>query len=281
MLADLAVKRFPMARRVMRALIGLAVVAALIPTTTEAQQLQPITLTGRVTSTEGLPLGSASVVIEQLNLGTTSRPDGRYTITVPAARVPAGPVTVTARLLGYRPHSTQVSLSQPALQDFALAENPFHLGEIVVTGAGTASEAEKLGTGRSNVDSMAVTRSNEPNVVNALAAKAPNVTVISSSGDPGASSFIQIRGLTTITASDGQPLIVVDGVPIDNSINYNNPLSGAPNSSAAPPNRAIDLNPDDIANVEILKGCGPNDAVIVAGKQSVTDGQKVKATESK
>jgi TonB-linked SusC/RagA family outer membrane protein len=254
MLADLAVKRFPVARRVMRALVGMAVVAALIPPTNEAQQQQPITLTGRVTNTEGSPLGSASVVIEQLNLGTTARPDGRYTIVVPAARVPTGPVTVTARLLGYRPHSTQVSLGQPALQDFALAENPFHLGEIVVTGAGTVSEAEKLGTGRSYVDSTAVTRSNEPNVVNALAAKAPNVTVISSSGDPGASSFIQIRGLTTITASDGQPLIVVDGVPIDNSINYNNPLSGAPNSSAAPPNRAIDLNPDDIANVEILKG---------------------------
>jgi TonB-dependent SusC/RagA subfamily outer membrane receptor len=255
MLADLAVKRFPMAQRVMRALVGLAVVAALIPATTDAQQQQPITLTGRVTNTEGSPLGSASVVIEQLNLGTTTRPDGRYTIVVPAARVPTGPVTLTARLLGYRPHSTQVILTQgPALQDFALAENPLHLGEIVVTGAGTVSEVEKLGTGRSYVDSLAVTRSNEPNVVNALAAKAPNVTVISSSGDPGASSFIQIRGLTTITASDGQPLIVVDGVPIDNSINYNDPLSGALNSSAAPPNRAIDINPDDIANVEILKG---------------------------
>ena len=112
---------------------------------------------------------------------------------------------------------------------------PPKLGEIVVTGAGTVSEAEKIGTGQSSVDSTAIVQSNEPNVVNALAAKAPNVTVTSSSGDPGASSFIQIRGQTTITAADGQPLIVVDGVPIDNSINYNNPLSGALNSAPLRP----------------------------------------------
>jgi outer membrane cobalamin receptor len=103
-------------------------------------------------------------------------------------------------------------------QDFSLVGNPLRLGEIVVTGAGTVSEVEKLGTGRSAVDSTQITRSNEPNVVNALAAKAPNVQITSSSGDPGASSFIQIRGQTTITPGDGQPLIVVDGVPIDNSI---------------------------------------------------------------
>src|SRR5438093_616966 len=117
--ADLPVERFPLAERVIRGLVGLAVVAALIPTAIGAQQQQPITLAGRVTSTEGLPLGSASVVIEQLNLGTTTRPDGRYTIVVPAARAPTGPVTVTARLLGYRPHSIQVSLTQQlGPQDF-------------------------------------------------------------------------------------------------------------------------------------------------------------------
>jgi TonB-dependent receptor-like protein len=119
-----------------------------------------------------------------------------------------------------------------------------------VTGAGTVSEVEKLGTGRSTVDSTTIVRSNEDNVVNALAAKAPNVSVTSSSGEPGAPAQIQIRGATTITASDGQPLIVVDGVPVDNSIQFNNPLSTAANASALPSNRAIDINPDDIANVE-------------------------------
>ncbi|HMH54936.1 MAG TPA: SusC/RagA family TonB-linked outer membrane protein, partial [Gemmatimonadales bacterium] len=238
-----------------RPLLGAWVLAAfaLLPGQILAQQ--PATLTGRVTSEAGQPLSSAAIVIEQLGAGATTRGDGSYTILIPGARVPSGPVTVTARLVGFKARSAQVDLSSgSAVQDFSLPDNPLQLGEIVVTGAGTASEVEKLGTGRSSIDSQAIVRSNESNVVNALAAKAPNVEVTSSSGDPGASSFIQIRGLTTITAQDGQPLFVVDGVPVDNSISYNNIASGALNSSAAPPNRAIDLNPDDIENVEILKG---------------------------
>jgi TonB-linked SusC/RagA family outer membrane protein len=235
-------------------LVWLALAAlALLPGAVPAQE--PVTLTGRVTSEAGQPLSAAEVTIEQLSAGAVSRPDGSYTILIPGARVPTGPVTVTARLVGYKARTAQVNLSAgSATQDFTLTDNPLQLGEIVVTGAGTVSEVEKLGTGRSSVDSLTLVRSNETNVVNALAAKAPNVEVTSSSGDPGASSFIQIRGLTTITAQDGQPLFVVDGVPVDNTISYNNPVNGALNSSAAPPNRALDINPDDIENVEILKG---------------------------
>jgi TonB-dependent SusC/RagA subfamily outer membrane receptor len=164
-------------------------------------------------------------------------------------------VTLTARLIGYKPKSVPfVLVAGQEERDFALAPNPLQLGEIVVTGAGTVSEVEKLGTVRSFVDSAAIVQSGEQNFSTAISAKAPGVVVTSSSGDPGASSFIQIRGLTTISAQDGQPLLVLDGVPVDNSTNYNNPTSGSLNSSSAPPNRAIDINPDDIENVEILKG---------------------------
>jgi TonB-linked SusC/RagA family outer membrane protein len=237
------------------ALAALTLTSRPSPAQQPAQPQRPTTLTGKVVSPTGAPLGAASILIQQLNLGTVTRSDGSYSIVVPGGRVPAGPVAVTARLLGFKPTTARLTLAGGVTrQDFTLAENPLRLGEIVVTGAGTVSEAEKLGTGRSYVDSTTVTRSNESNIVNALAAKAPNVNVTSSAGDPGASSQIQIRGTTTITASDGQPLLVVDGVPVDNSINYNNPVSSALNASAAPSNRAVDLNPDDIANIEILKG---------------------------
>jgi TonB-linked SusC/RagA family outer membrane protein len=240
---------------------GWLVVAALALLSSLAAAQQPATLSGRVTSESGQPLGSAGVIIEQLSAGAVTRPDGSYTIVVPGARVPSGPVVVTARLVGYKARSAQVNLSSgSAVQDFVLPDNPLQLGELVVTGAGTVSEVEKLGTGRSSVDSLAIVRSAEPNVVSALAAKAPNVTVVSSSGDPGSSSHIQIRGQTTISAgsgihgADAQPLIIVDGVPIDNSQSYNNPSFSSLNSSAAPSNRAIDINPNDIENVEVLKG---------------------------
>ncbi|MEP7227371.1 MAG: TonB-dependent receptor plug domain-containing protein, partial [Gemmatimonadales bacterium] len=246
--------------RIRRLLVPLIVaVVALLPGQTAAQQ--PATLTGRVTAESGQPLGSAGVIIEQLSAGAVTRPDGSYTIIVPGARVPSGPVTVTARLVGYKARSAQVNLSSgPAVQDFTLPDNPLQLGELVVTGAGTVSEVEKLGTGRSSVDSLSIVRSGESNIVAALAAKAPNVSVVSSSGDPGASAHIQIRGQTTISAgsgisgADAQPLFIIDGVPIDNNISYNNPNFASVNSSAAPSNRAIDINPNDIENVEVLKG---------------------------
>ena len=210
---------------------------------------------GRVTSADGEPLAQATVVIERWGLGATTRSDGRYTIALPTARLTGDTVSVIARLIGYKPRTSRVVLAGvEQTLDFSLEANPLQLGEIVVTGLGGVSEVEKLGTVRSSIDSAQIIRSGEQNLINSLAAKAPNVTVTSSSGDPGASSFIQIRGLTTISAQDGQPLIVVDGVPVDNSISYNNPISGALNSSSSPSNRAIDINPNDIENVEVLKG---------------------------
>jgi len=233
--------------------VGVAA-AALLPAGLAAQQ--PAVITGRVTNAAGAPLSNAQVTVQQLGIGSTTRGDGSYTLLVPAARIPSGPVTVTARLIGYKVGSSEVTLTGgSATADFALADNPLQLGEVVVTGAGTTSEVEKLGTVRNAVDSTAIVNSQEQNFVNSLAAKAPNVTVYSSSGDPGASSYIQIRGLTTIQAGDGQPLFVVDGVPLGNTTDYSNLAQlGLNGGNTFPPNRLLDLNPDDIANVEVLKG---------------------------
>jgi TonB-linked SusC/RagA family outer membrane protein len=117
------------------------------------------------------------------------------------------------------------------------------------------------------VKSELITRSNEPNLVTALAAKAPNVQVNASSGDPGASSRIQIRGLRTLIGNI-EPLFVIDGVPVTNytfSTTNLNPVdaggtgvggqdNGGQGEGTSAPNRMFDINPDDIENVEILKG---------------------------
>jgi len=236
-----------------RFLVGVAA-AALLPAGLAAQQ--PAVITGHVTSASGTPLANAQVTVQQLGIGATSRGDGSYTVLVPAARIPTGPVTVTARLIGYKLGTAQVSLEGgSATADFALADNPLQLGEVVVTGAGTEASTDALGTVRNYIDSTSIQRANEQNLVNALAAKAPNVSITSSSGDPGSSSYIQIRGITSVNSSDGQPLFVVDGVPVDNSTTYNNPAQQALNGgNIMPPNRLLDLNPNDIENIEILKG---------------------------
>src|SRR2546422_9668713 len=89
-------------------------------------------------------------------------------------------------------------------QDFNLGPSPLQLGEVVVTGAGTSSLTEKLGNAQHTVASEQIIKSNEQNVVEALAAKAPNVFVSAQSGGPGASSFIQIRGIRTIVGNNQQ-----------------------------------------------------------------------------
>lgn len=230
---------------------------ALVSLVGSAAAQQPTIITGHVNRDDGTPLGGATVAIPSLNLGTTARADGSYGILVPSDRANGQTVAVTARAIGFKPQTAQVTLSEgPVAQDFGLAVNPLQLGEIVVTGAGTVSEVEKLGSVRNSVDSSLITRSNETNVVTALSAKAPNVEVTSTAGDPGASSSIRIRGANTL-GSTGEPLFVVDGVPIDNSTITTTTFDGTGfggQQGTASPNRASDINPADIESVEILKG---------------------------
>src|SRR5437899_6490785 len=219
---------------------------------------QPVTLTGRVTSEAGVALGAVEVTIPAMGLGTLTRDDGRYAFLVPGARVSGQTVTLSARRLGYKAQSAQITLAAGGVtHDFSLAPNPLQLGEIVVTGAGTTSEAEKLGNVRNSISADAIQRSQEANLVNAIAAKAPNVEVSSSGGEPGASAYIRIRGARTLTGTS-QPLFVVDGVPVDNSSVSTGSsdvqeVSG-PSDGTTQQNRAVDLNPNDIESVEILKG---------------------------
>src|SRR5437667_5701054 len=222
----------------------------------------PVTITGKVTSDAGQALGQVEVAIATMGLGGLTRDDGSYSIVVPGARVSGQTVTLAARRLGYKSQTAQVTLTPGGVtHDFVLAANPLQLGEVVVTGAGTASATEKLGNVRNNVASDLIQRSGETNLVEALAAKAPNVTVLQQSGDPGAGSFINIRGISTILGSN-QPLFVVDGVPMDNSSfntdNFDASYSGngafGQTEGTVTTNRLADLNPSDIESVEILKG---------------------------
>jgi hypothetical protein len=82
-------------------------------------QQQPVTLHGRVTSAAGAPLSQATVLVQELNAGTVTRPDGSYTLAIPGARVPAGPVTVSVRAVGFKPSLARVTLAPGAVaQDF-------------------------------------------------------------------------------------------------------------------------------------------------------------------
>ena len=234
--------------RFVRRAMAIVAATALLPAWAAAQQ--GATISGRVVSEAGAPLSSASVFIQSMNIGSLTDADGKYTFQVPAARVQGQQVTVTARLIGFREQSVQVTLSAGNItQNFSLAANPLRLGEVVVTGEGTTQTRERLGSVVNSVDTSLVSKANETNVVSALAGKAPNVEVVSASGDPGSSAYIRIRGPKTISG-DAQPLFIVDGIPIDNSTI----MTEAGEGGATAQNRASDLNPDDIASIDVLKG---------------------------
>jgi TonB-linked SusC/RagA family outer membrane protein len=243
--------------RTVRSILGLGavLVAAVLPVSLAAQQAA--TITGRVLAEGGSPLAGAIVTIPGAGLGTLTGGDGTYSLLVPAARLQLGTnVTLSAEMIGYASETANVQLTPGGAiqQSFTLTLDPLRLAEIVVTGAGTATRAERLGTARATVDANMITRANEVNIVSALALKAPNVITTQSSGEPGAGTSIRIRGTTTL-AGLGQPLVVVDGVPVNNeSRELTNSRTVSPLGANVTTNRAMDINPDDIETIEILKG---------------------------
>ena len=210
----------------------------------------PTSLAGRVTSSAGEPLMAASIVIPSMNIGVASNSEGRYVLVVPASRATGQTVEMSVSLIGRASQTVQVTL-RPGTQEFnfTLGDDPLRLDEIVVTGQGLEMQRQKLGVTINTVRAEEIALSHEPNIVAALAGKAPNVEVTTSAGDPGAGSYIRIRGANSLIGSN-QPLFVVDGQPTTNSSD----TIGVSLAGVVVGNRAMDLNPADIESIQILKG---------------------------
>lgn len=203
---------------------------------------------GKITNEQdGTTLPGVVVFEKGTDNNTLSDINGEYRITV------AGDQSIL--VFNYVGMETQEHPATRSILNVSM-KSKTELKEVVVTALGISKERKALGYQVSEVSGSDLVRSGEANVIQGLAAKAPGIQVTSSGGVPGASSKINIRGNQTFTGNN-QPLIVVDGVPIDNttytsegSDNPFNPnLTGVNNS-----NRALDINPDDIESVSILKG---------------------------
>ncbi|OMP78852.1 MULTISPECIES: SusC/RagA family TonB-linked outer membrane protein [unclassified Chitinophaga] len=210
---------------------------------------QTRTITGKVTDTkDGSPLPGVSVIVKGTGKGTVTSADGSYKIDAGANDA------LIFSFIGYV--NQEKAVGGAANISVALGTDNKQLNEVVVTALGVSKQMKSLGYSVQKIGSDELINSNEHNVIQALASKAAGVQVIGSGGTPGASTKIIIRGNATFNL-DNQPLIVIDGVPMDNSTNstaarnypYNSNLQGVNNS-----NRALDINPDDIATVTVLKG---------------------------
>ena len=202
-------------------------------------------LTGVVSDENGVPLPGANVVIDGTSTGVSTDFDGNFEITANQGEV------LAISFIGYTTEYITVS-GQSNLNISLQLDN--ELEEVVVTALGFAAVRDQQGSTSSVVNADDVIRSAEPTVVNALSGKASGVRITRSNGDPGAGSTIRIRGANTIDGSI-QPLIIVDGVPLDNTTSYagGNSITGS-NGGVTQGSRLNDINPSDIESVNVLKG---------------------------
>jgi len=233
------------------------------------------TITGTITDNTGEALIGASVVVKGAEgVGTTSDIDGSYSL-----NVPAGSDVLIYSYTGYG--TLEETLGASNVLNITLEEG-VAISEVIVTAVGLEANKRTIGYAVQNVDPDEVLGAKETNFVDALNSKVAGVQVTSSSGSPGASSNIVIRGSKSITGSNN-PLFVVDGVPISND-EIGNGTAGVDQS-----NRAIDINPNDIASITVLKGPSAtalygvraaNGAVVITTKKGVSGKPVVNITAS-
>ncbi|MEO6527708.1 MAG: SusC/RagA family TonB-linked outer membrane protein [Gemmatimonadaceae bacterium] len=226
---------------------------------TRVSAQSPTVISGRIVNRTGEPVAGATVNIESTQIGAISGADGRYTITVPAART--GQATAIARLIGYRQQRQSVTLSGTRVAlDFTLASQPPQLSEVIVTALSQQREKATIGTAQQTVSSDELTRTQTTNVISAMSGKVAGLQ-ISNSGNMGGSSRIVIRGAGSILGNN-QPLFILDGTPISNSGFSTASAGGGRDYGSA----IADLNMDDVASVTVLKG--PNAAALYGSRAS-------------
>ena len=204
------------------------------------------TITGNISDDNG-PLPGANIIEQGTNNGVSTDFDGNYEIILEGESS-----IIEVSYTGFI--SQNINVGTQSSVNVILEEDTQLLQEVVVTSLGFKVLRDEQGSASSIVSTEAVVRSGEPTLLNTLSGKAAGVQIRRVSGDPGTGSTIRIRGANTISgASD--PLFIVDGVPMDNSSNYNSGDGrGSRAGGVSNGSRINDINPADIASITVLKG---------------------------
>lgn len=205
---------------------------------------QDRTVTGTVTDKEdGKPLPGVTVRIVGAKGGTQTAANGQYSLTVPS-----GSTQLQFTYLGYVDQT--VSVGSTNVVNVSLGTDSRGLSEVVVTALGISREAKAIGYAVGKVSPDQILQKSEPDLLKTLQGKVAGVDIRTSQGTPGAATRIQIRGNSSFYG-DNQPLIVVDGVPYSNDqITTSSQTTGGGAYGSGIGN----LDPNDIASMEVLKG---------------------------
>ncbi len=213
-------------------------------------------VTGQVTdAVTGAGVDGGRVAVRGTTISAVTRADGSFTI-----GVPVGAVELVMLRIGYKRAELTVGPNESNV-NVSLEPDVFNLEEVVVTGRGTGMERRNLANAVATVTGEEVTQVTAQSIEHALQGKVAGADVYTNSGAPGGGAQVQLRGVSTISG-ENSPLYVIDGVIISNvaipsNTNAVTRASSGSNASSTQDgqvNRVVDLNPNDIESIEILKG---------------------------
>lgn len=203
------------------------------------------TVSGVVSDANG-PLAAVTIHVVGTTSSVQSDSTGQYRVLAPVGS------TLRFTAIGFQSKDVVVAAST---QNIQLIADDRSLDEVVVRAMGIKREKKALGYAVQDIQADELMRNKNPNVINSLNGNIAGVNVTNSGGAPGSSASIIIRGGTSLER-DNQPLFVIDGMPMDNSTGQgdNSAFDGNTNISTTNGNRALDLNPEDIESMSVLKG---------------------------
>ena len=251
-------------RKLMMLLLGVSFLFA-------RQSLAQNNVTGKVTDQNGIPISKVTVQVKNTKTGTTTGEDGTFKLSVH----PNAVLVISG--VGYE--TKEVSVGSQTVIDVALKQQEQSLSEVVVTTFGIKREKKALGYAVSTVGKESLEMRPEGDIARVLSGKAPGLNILNTSGLSGSGTNITIRAISTITGNS-QPLFIVDGVPFDASTNAQADFTYGTQTSS----RFLDLDPNNIENISILKGLsattlygeqGRNGVILITTKNGST--QKINA----
>jgi TonB-linked SusC/RagA family outer membrane protein len=233
---------------------------------------QDKTISGTVTDSDGLPLPGVNIVVEGTSNGTQTDFDGNYTISASAGQ------TILFSYIGQK--DIRQTVGAGSTINVQMQEDAQALEEVVVTAQGIKREKKALGYAVTTVSSDQLESRTEGDVARVLSGKAAGVNITAAGGASGSATNVTVRGISSFSGSN-QALFIVDGVPFSNDTNAaGNFLNGNTGSS-----RFLDIDPNNIANVEVLKGlaaatlygqAGRNGVILITTKAGSASGGKKK-----
>jgi TonB-dependent SusC/RagA subfamily outer membrane receptor len=232
-------------------------------------------ISGTITNAEtGEPVISANVFVQQAQRGAATDADGKFTI----ENLEPGTYTLRVTFVGYNRFEEQVEVdSEGTTVNIQMQEATIGLDDVVVTAQGIQREKRALGYAVSTIESKALENQGQSDVSRILKGKVPGVNITQTSGVSGTATDFTVRGYTTISGSN-KPLFIVDGVQFSTSTNSQSGFTDGGSLSTS--SRFLDLDPNNIQSVNVLKGLsattiygeeGRNGVVIIETKSGSFD----------